>query len=105
MSELHELVELIGTLNGLAASFEMDVTKRDSIVQAIDAAERQLGPIGILINNSGISVRKKAAGMTEADYDDVMATNTKGARKAYGDADGLLHVKSSAVAHDESVGC
>jgi 3-oxoacyl-[acyl-carrier protein] reductase len=67
MNELHQLVTLISSRNGRAAAFEMDVTKREAILHAIHAAERQLGPITILINNSGISIRKNAVDITEAE--------------------------------------
>jgi NADP-dependent 3-hydroxy acid dehydrogenase YdfG len=37
-----------------AAAFELDVTRRDSFERFVDDAERQLGPVDVLINNAGI---------------------------------------------------
>src|SRR3954452_14314386 len=35
-------------------AYELDVTKRPSLVAFLDAAERDLGPIDVMINNAGI---------------------------------------------------
>jgi NAD(P)-dependent dehydrogenase (short-subunit alcohol dehydrogenase family) len=79
MDKLNELVEAIGGEGGRAMAFDMDVTDCGSIARAVAAAEQQLGPIRVLVNNSGVSVRKDAVDMTEADYDFVMTTNARGA--------------------------
>jgi NADP-dependent 3-hydroxy acid dehydrogenase YdfG len=41
-------------LGGNCVAFELDVTKRDSFESYLDAAEKELGPIDVLINNAGI---------------------------------------------------
>lgn len=41
-------------LGGNCVAFELDVTKRDSFEAYLDAAEKELGPIDVLINNAGI---------------------------------------------------
>ena len=64
---------------GKAHAVAMDVTDAASIAAAIDAAESALGPIDILVNNSGTSVTKRITDTTEADYDLVMDTNARGA--------------------------
>jgi NAD(P)-dependent dehydrogenase (short-subunit alcohol dehydrogenase family) len=69
-------LELAG---GKACAVAMDVTRLASIGEAVSAAEAALGPIDVLVNNSGVSVTRRAAEVTEADYDFVMDTNTKGA--------------------------
>jgi NAD(P)-dependent dehydrogenase (short-subunit alcohol dehydrogenase family) len=57
----------------------MDVTRLESIEAGVGAAVAALGPIGVLVNNSGVSVTRRAAEVSEADYDSVMDTNAKGA--------------------------
>lgn len=78
MDRLDALVASIGADRGRAMAFEMDVTEVDSISRAVEAAERHLGPIRVLVNNSGISQRKDAIDVTPADYDAIMATNARG---------------------------
>jgi NAD(P)-dependent dehydrogenase (short-subunit alcohol dehydrogenase family) len=41
-------------LGGKAVAFELDVTSRDSFATFLDAAESELGPVDVLINNAGI---------------------------------------------------
>ena len=62
-----------------ACAVAMDVAKLDSIRSAVNEAERALGPIDILVNNSGVSVTKRLVDHDEDDYDYVMDTNLKGA--------------------------
>ena len=57
----------------------LDVTDLASIKAAIADAETEVGPIDILINNSGVSTTQRLQDVTEADYDFVFDTNTKGA--------------------------
>jgi len=56
-----------------------DVTDTDSIRSAVAHAETEVGPIDILINNSGVSTTQKLVDVTPDDYDYVFDTNTRGA--------------------------
>jgi len=56
----------------------LDVTDIASIKAAIAHAETQVGPIDILINNSGVSTTQRLQDVTEDDYDFIFDTNTKG---------------------------
>ncbi|MEI7445756.1 MAG: SDR family oxidoreductase [Burkholderiales bacterium] len=58
-----------------------DVTDEAGIEAAVDAIERGFGPIGILVNNSGITVRRPLEDFETADWDRIMATNVSGAFK------------------------
>ncbi|MFZ5783901.1 MAG: SDR family NAD(P)-dependent oxidoreductase [Pseudomonadota bacterium] len=58
---------------------ELDVQSSASIANAFDAAERQLGPIDVVINNAGISIVRPALEMPEEDWDSVVNTNLRGA--------------------------
>ncbi|KAB2854344.1 MAG: SDR family oxidoreductase, partial [Bauldia sp.] len=56
IGDLHaELAEKTAAeLGGNAVAFELDVTDRDSFAAFLDDAEKELGPIDVLINNAGI---------------------------------------------------
>jgi NAD(P)-dependent dehydrogenase (short-subunit alcohol dehydrogenase family) len=57
----------------------MDVTNVESIRAGVAAVEAALGPIDVLVNNSGVSVTARIGDVEEPDYDFVMNTNLKGA--------------------------
>jgi NAD(P)-dependent dehydrogenase (short-subunit alcohol dehydrogenase family) len=73
------LVDEIEAFDGRAMAFPMDVADVGGIEAGVDAAETELGAIDVLVNNAGIAVQKSALEMTEADYDVLFDTNTKGA--------------------------
>jgi gluconate 5-dehydrogenase len=52
-----------------------DVTRRDEVVAAVDAIERETGPIEILVNNAGMQRRAPFQDFTEADWAELMRTN------------------------------
>jgi 3-oxoacyl-[acyl-carrier protein] reductase len=62
-----------------AASVALDVGDVGSIERAVEAIEATLGPIGVLVNNAGVAVTKAVLEQTEADWDQVVGTNLKGA--------------------------
>ena len=57
----------------------LDVTDPASIKAAIAHAETEVGPIDILVNNSGVSTTQRLQDVSEEDYDFIFNTNTKGA--------------------------
>ena len=52
-----------------------DVTHHDEVVAAVDAIERETGPIEILVNNAGIQRRAPFQDFTQADWAELMRTN------------------------------
>jgi NAD(P)-dependent dehydrogenase (short-subunit alcohol dehydrogenase family) len=64
---------------GACLPLSCDVTDRQSIAEAIAAAEDRLGPLSILVNNAGVVVSKPLFEHTEEDWDYVVDTNLKGA--------------------------
>jgi gluconate 5-dehydrogenase len=52
-----------------------DVSESAKVGQAVDAIERDVGPIDILINNAGIQRRAPFADFVEADWHELMRTN------------------------------
>lgn len=57
----------------------MDVSVKSSIVKAVAHIEEEVGPIDILVNNSGVSTTQKIQDVSEQDFDFVFETNVKGA--------------------------
>jgi 3-oxoacyl-[acyl-carrier protein] reductase len=78
-AKLEQLAADITGAGGRAVAVELDVTRADSVVAAIDSAERQLGGITVLVNNAGVTVEKAAVEQSEADWDKVLDANLKGA--------------------------
>ncbi|MCB8882046.1 SDR family oxidoreductase [Acidisoma cellulosilytica] len=62
-----------------ATATVMDVTNAQSVEEALSQAVAAVGPISILINNSGIAVSAGALDLEEEDWDRVLDTNLKGA--------------------------
>ena len=56
-----------------------DITKKEEVVAAIEKIDKEIGTIDILVNNAGIQRRTKLEDFPENDWDDLMATNLKGA--------------------------
>lgn len=56
-----------------------DVSDFDKVAQLVATVKEEFGGIDILVNNAGINRDKLAMQMKEADFDDVIATNLKGA--------------------------
>ena len=78
IAKLAETAAAIEANGGRAVALEMDVTDCASIARSVAAAEETLGPIDILVNNSGVSLAKGATQISEAEYDRIMDTNPKG---------------------------
>lgn len=79
MEKLQEVADEIAGFDGRAIPVHLDVTDSESIREAVAAAETELGPITILVNNSGTVARKPIFEHDEADWDKVIGTNLKGA--------------------------
>ncbi len=76
---LEALAEELREDGAEAITLELDVASVPAITAAAAEVAARLGPIGILVNNAGISRQARVEDVTEADYDAVMATNLKGA--------------------------
>ncbi len=75
---LDRLENLASEVQGIVP-IKMDVTNVDSIEKGILEADRKLGGISILINNSGVANSSAALGVDDEEWDTVMDTNLKGA--------------------------
>ena len=76
---LSQTVQSIQASGAEAQSVRMDVTDAGSIERGFAAAEAAGGPIGIVINNAGVTHTRAALDLAEADWSSVIDTNLKGA--------------------------
>jgi len=79
VERLKELRAEIESAGGAAYVVPLDVTDHHSIVSAVDECERHVGPIDILVNNSGVSTTQRLVDVTPEDFRFVFATNVQGA--------------------------
>jgi 3-oxoacyl-[acyl-carrier protein] reductase len=79
---LDQLEELAGQLRAQgrdAFVVSIDMSSADSVKEAIAKTAKDFGPIGILVNNAGITKDGLAMRMKKDDWDTVIATNLTGA--------------------------
>ena len=76
---LAEAAREIEAAGGRCLPIALDVTRSDSVAAAVAAAESELGPLTILVNNAGVTVAKPVLQHTEEEWDYVLDTNLKGA--------------------------
>jgi NAD(P)-dependent dehydrogenase (short-subunit alcohol dehydrogenase family) len=62
-----------------AAAVTGDITLAQGLNAAFAAAENELGPISLLVNNAGISLTTPSLDLADSDWDAVIDTNLKGA--------------------------
>lgn len=79
LDKLKDLRAQIEAEGGAAYVVELDVTDHASIKSAVAHTETKVGPIDILVNNSGVSTTQRIQDVAEEDYDFVFNTNVKGA--------------------------
>ncbi len=79
VDRLKELRAHIEAEGGSAHVVAMDVTEIGSIRSAVAHAETEVGPIDILINNSGVSNTQRLQEVEGDDYDFIFDTNVRGA--------------------------
>lgn len=63
---------------GSAAAFAVDLTSQDSVVAAVAAAEQQLGPTHVLVNNAGWDYAAPFLKTDKALWDKIVAVNLYG---------------------------
>jgi len=79
LDKLKELRAQIEAEGGDAHVVSLDVTDYASIKSGVAHAETEVGPIDILVNNSGVSTTQRLQDVAEEDYDFIFNTNVKGA--------------------------
>jgi len=79
VERLKDLRAQIESAGGAAHVVALDVTDLEAINAAIAEVESSLGPIDILVNNSGVSTQQRLTDVTLADFDYTFDTNVRGA--------------------------
>jgi NAD(P)-dependent dehydrogenase (short-subunit alcohol dehydrogenase family) len=75
---LDELAEIIRKDGGECATFRLDMTDMDNVIDVVGQAEEALGTVTILINNAGIPDAQRAHKMDQGLIDAVFDTNLRG---------------------------
>src|SRR5207253_1349410 len=57
----------------------LDLRSQESIKAAFERATNELGGLDLLVNNAGRALLKPVVDVTDAEWDDVIDTNLKGA--------------------------
>ena len=84
--------------------FKADVTNSEEIKGAFKVVEEEMGPIGILVNNAGITRDNLILRMSEEEWDQVLSVNLKGAFNATkAVARGMMKRREGAIVNIASV--
>ena len=75
----HEVCAEIRRLGSRAVAVQADVSLAPEVERLVTTVERDLGPVGILINNAGVSQIKPFAELDEVDWDEMLRVNLKSA--------------------------
>jgi len=74
-----ELVVAVKNLGANASHAVHDVTQLDTAPALIERITREVGPVGILVNNAGIHLKKPAVETTSEEFEKVLRTHIHGA--------------------------
>ena len=77
-SAVHDVAAGLERAGGRALACEADVTSAADVARLYDAAETAFGRVDISIQNAGVITIARIEAMTEAEWDKVLAVNTKG---------------------------
>ena len=75
---LEETVERIRESGGRAIAIGCDVTDEGEVRAMVERVESEAGPVDVLINNAGLSIRGSITDMSVEEFDRVMAVNMRG---------------------------
>ncbi len=77
--QLARVAEEIRDLGGNAAVFTMDVTRRESVIAALDQVSERMGPIDTVVNNAGITDTTRALEVSPETWKTILDTDLTGA--------------------------
>lgn len=78
VDKAEQVAAAIVAAGGKAAAIQVDVSKAEQVDEFIAAASQAVGPIGILINNAGITRDSLLLRLQKQAWADVLATNLDG---------------------------
>jgi 2-dehydro-3-deoxy-D-gluconate 5-dehydrogenase len=70
-----EVLEGLRAIGLAAVALKLDVTERGALAPAMERVARELGPVGILVNNAGIAIPGGVLKAEAAAWDRVLETN------------------------------
>ncbi len=73
-----EVVKAISAKGGKAIAIQADVSKPAEVRRLFNEAEKAMGGLDIVVANAGVHIEKPLIENTEADYDYIFDTNTRG---------------------------
>src|ERR1700751_3719694 len=73
-----EVVRSITSNAGKAAAVQADVATSEGARLIFEAAEKEFGPVEIMVNNAGLILYKPLAEVSEEEFDNLFSTNVKG---------------------------
>lgn len=74
----HGVAEEIAALGRKVVVCKVDVSQRNQVEAAAERVRERLGPVGIVVNNAGISPEKDFVEITDEEWDRVFEINMKG---------------------------
>lgn len=78
VERLQQLADEIRQTGGEAMAVALDVTDRDSVEAAFDAAQAAFGVVDVVLNNAGIGNGQRVLEISEADWRAMLSTNLDG---------------------------
>src|SRR5262245_52075351 len=77
-AKAEEVVAQITTAGGRATAVQANVAKAADVERLFDEAEREFGPVGVVVHSAGVMKMLPLATASEADFDATFATNARG---------------------------
>ena len=77
--EAERVVAAIEAAGGHAIAIAADVSVAAAVDTMLATVAAQLGPIDLLVNNAGVAIHRNIDDLSEADFDQTLATNLKSA--------------------------
>ncbi len=78
VEELSDTLDQIKAAGGRGVPVQLDLRVMSSVEKAMADAVSALGKVDVLVNNAGVTVRKLALEVTQAEWDEVVGVNLKG---------------------------
>jgi len=78
VEELSDTLDRIKAAGGRGVPVALDLRVMPSVEKAMADAVSALGRVDVLVNNAGVTVRKLALDVTQAEWDEVINVNLKG---------------------------
>ena len=78
-ADAETVVGKIKGMGGRAIAIAADVSQAAAVARMVDQAASALGPIDILVNNTGLAIVRGIDDLTESDFDVTIAVNLKSA--------------------------